>query len=176
MGRRASGYASATFGSAAPFPQQRYAVEIEVPAAKRWVLAAGGTTGTLYGLGSTQQLVVGADYYAGNGYASFRYRPSWSKTLGNAGGYSLAVGFGRPQLLMHTVRLASGGENDTSLVNPLNPTIVGEREFSAGYTLRRWISQRTGYHIDISHGTLERTRGGQIYSETTLGFGFFFVP
>jgi len=140
------------------------------------VLAAGATTGTLYGLGSTQQLIAGVDYYSGNGYASFRYRPTWSKALGNTQGYSLAIAFGRPEMLMNTVRFAAGGENDTSLVNPLNPTIVGEREFSIGYSLRRWTTQRTGYHIDVSLGTLDRTRGGQLYAQTTFGGGFFFVP
>lgn len=176
FGPRASGYASASFGSAAPFAQQRYAAELDIATTKRLVLAAGGAFGTLYGLGSMRQVMLGADYYAGNAYASFRYRPTWSTTLGNTQGYSLAFAFGQPKNVMNTFRIGAGGENDTSLINPLNPTIVDEREFSIGYSLRKWTTPRTGYHLDISHGTLSRTGGAQLYSQTTLGAGIFFVP
>lgn len=169
-------YGAAAFGSAAPFPQSRYTAEADVAAGKHFVLAAGGSAGTLYGIGATRQLILGGDYYAGNGYASLRYRPSWSAALGNTQSYSLAVGFGRPQNVMNVVRVGGGGENDTSLVNPLNPTIVGERDFGLGYSFKKWTTARTGYHVDLGYGTLSRTRGGQIYSQNTFGAGLFYAP
>lgn len=169
-------YGSAAYGTAAPFPQSRYTAELDVSATKHLVLAAGGSAGTLYGVGSTRGLVVGADYYAGNGYASFRYRPVWSASLGSTQSYSLAVGFGRPQNVMNVLRIGGGGENDTSLLNPLNPTIVGEREFGVGYSLKKWTTPSTGYHVDLGYGTLSRNNAGRIYSQNTLGIGLFYAP
>lgn len=176
VSRTVTVYGAAAFGSGAPFPQARYTAELDVATGKHLVLAAGGSAGTLYGIGPSRQLILGGDYYAGNGYASFRYRPTWSTALGNTQSYSLAVGFGRPQNVMNVVRIGGGGENDTSLVNPLNPAIVGEREFGVGYSFKKWTTPRTGYHLDAGYGTLSRNRGGQIYSQNTFGAGFFYAP
>lgn len=168
-------YASAGFGSGAPFPQDRFYAELDAKAAKSIVLFAGGALGSGYGIGATQQLTAGAYYYFGDDYISVRYAPAWSRTLGNVRGYQAALALGHPGRTTETFRLGSGGENDISLISPINPTIIGEREFGAGASIKHWTSTTSGYHLDLSYGMLGRTGGSRIYSRTSVGVGWFFA-
>lgn len=168
-------YASAGFGSAAPFPQDRFAVEGDIAVTHGVVAVAGYSLGNQYTFGRVQQATVGADYYFGDDYLSLRYRPSWSAGLGNTQGYSGALGLGHPGRSMHTIRVGGGGENDASLINPLNPTLIGERTFDVGYSYKHWTSPGSGFHLDTGYGTLDRRSGGRIYAHTDVGAGVFFA-
>lgn len=171
---RLSSYAAVAAGSGAPYPQDRVTGELDLAAGRGIVLAAGGSFGTGYAIGSAQQLTLGLDYYFGDDYASLRYLPAWSRLLGSTQGYRLTVGLGHPGQTTETIRLGGGGENDASLVNPLNPTIVGEREYDAGLSIKHWTGAARGYHLDVSYGTLDRVGGGRIYSAEGVGLGVFF--
>ncbi|GAC1506909.1 MAG: hypothetical protein NVS1B14_12020 [Vulcanimicrobiaceae bacterium] len=73
-----------------------------------------------------------------------------------------------------TLRLGAGRDRDASLINPLNPSIVGEFEVGAGLSLKHWTAKNAGYHVDLGYGKLDRSAGGTIYSALSIGGGFFF--
>lgn len=167
-------YGSASFGSAAPYPEDRVALEYDAGVGHGVVLFAGGSLANQYGLGGTQQLALGAYYYFGDSYASFRYAPAWSRALGSTQGYLFTLALGHPKRTVTTFRLGSAGENDVSLITPVNPTIVGEREFGASVSMKRWVTAASGFHIDLDYGTLDRTNGPRIYTRRGIGIGWFF--
>lgn len=174
VSRASTLYASASFGSGAPYSRDRFALEYDVGVGHGVVFFAGGALGNQYGLGAAQQLSLGAYYYFGDSYASFRYAPAWSRTLGSTQGYSFTLALGHPQRTVTTFRIGSAGENDVSLITPVNPTIVGEREFGAGISVKHWITPASGFHIDLDYGALDRTNGSRIYTRRGIGLGFFF--
>lgn len=167
-------YTAAWAGTAAPYPQDRLTLEADAKMG-RFVPFAGGSLGTGYGIGATRQLYAGVYYYFGDDYASFRYAPSWSPVLGSTSGYLFSLALGDPGKTTEIVRAGTAGEHDISLVSPVNPTIVGEREFDTSVTLKHWSNATSGYHLDVLYGTLSRARGGRIYSQTGIGAGVFFA-
>lgn len=174
LSRSGTLYGSASFGSGAPYPQDRFSLEYDAGVGHGVVLFAGGALGNQYGLGSTQQLAIGAYYYFGDSYASFRYAPAWSRTLGSTQGYLFTLALGHPQRTVTTFRIGSAGENDVSLITPVNPTIVGEREFGTSVSVKRWVTPDSGFHIDLDYGALDRTNGTRIYTRRGIGVGYFF--
>ncbi len=172
--KRFTTYAAAAYGSGAPYFQDRFTAEGDLGVAKGFVLVGGASVGQQYVLGSAQQAVLGADYYFGDDYASFRYRPTWSSVLGNTQGYSAAVSLGHDGRSTHTIRIGGGGENDASVINVINPTIIGERTFDVGYSYKHWIDPQRGFHVDLDQGALDRRDGGEIYHHTDVGIGYFF--
>lgn len=173
--RGITGYASAQFGSGAPYVRDRFTAELDAKAGRPFVIFMGGSLGSGYGVGSLQQLYGGVYYYRGDGYVSFRYSPAWSSVLGSTQGYLLTVALGHPQRTTETFRIGTGGEYDVSLITPVNPTLIGEREFNAGLSVKHWVNPASGYHIDLQYGSLNRTNGPHIYARTGLGAGFFFA-
>ena len=173
--KRFTTYASASYGSGAPYFQDRFTVEGDAGIAKGLVLIAGGGIGQQYVLGSAQQVALGTDYYFGDNYLSLRYRPAWSRVLGNTQGYSAALSLGHDGLSTHTIRVGAGGENDASVINIVNPTIVDERTFDVGYSYKHWLDAKRGFHIDLDQGSLDRRNGGEIYHHTDVGVGYFFA-
>jgi len=172
--RRFSTYAAVGFGSGAPFPQIRIAAEADIAITKHLGIAVGGSTAQDYVIGGLHQARVGLDYFFGDNYASVRYIPTWSTLLGGSPAYSLAVGLGVPGKTTETLRLGAGSERDASLINPLNPSIVGEFEVGGGLSLKHWTAENRGYHVDLGYGKLNRAAGGTIYSALSVGGGFFF--
>lgn len=170
-----TGYASAQFGSGAPYVRDRFTGELDAKAGRGFVIFTGGSLGSGYGVGSLQQIYGGAYYYFGDDYVSFRYSPAWSSVLGSTQGYQLTAALGHPQRTTETFRIGTGGEYDVSLITPVNPTLVGERERTAGFTLKHWVNPGSGYHIDLEYGSLDRTRGPHIYTRASFGAGFFFT-
>ncbi|MFN2450065.1 MAG: YaiO family outer membrane beta-barrel protein [Candidatus Baltobacteraceae bacterium] len=168
-------YAAASFGSGAPYARDRFTLETDVKVGRHWVPFIGGSLGSGYGIGATQQLDAGAFYYFGDDYASFRYMPSWSKLLGAAQGYTFALALGHPGRTTETFRAGTGGESDVSLITPLNPTLIGEREYTTSLSVKHWTGTARGYHIDLLYGTLDRTNAARIYSRISVGAGFFFA-
>lgn len=168
-------YASAQVGSAAPFPQDRFALEGDANVSRRVVAVAGYAIGNQYSFGRMQQLTLGSDLYFGDDYLSLRYRPTWSAGLGTTQSYNAALALGHPGRSVHTLRIGGGGENDASLINPLNPTLIGERTFDLGYGYKHWIDAGSGFHLDTGYGTLDRVGGGRIYSHLDFGAGYFFA-
>lgn len=175
LSRATSVYAAAAFGSGAPYARDRFTLEADVRAGRGWVAFAGGSLGSGYGIGAMQQLYAGAYYYFGDDYASFRYAPSWSSVLGAARGYAFTLALGHPGRTTETLRAGTGGEQDISLITPLNPTIIGEREFGTSISVKHWTGKSSGYHVDLRYGTLDRAQGARIYSRTSLGAGVFFA-
>lgn len=173
--RAFTSYASAQFGSAAPYAQDRFALEGDVGAGRHLVAVAGYALGNQYTFGHMQQLTLGTDYYFGDDYVALRYRPTWSAGLGTTQTYSAALALGHPGRSVHTFRIGGGGENDASLINPLNPTLIGERTFDVGYSYKHWVSPGGGFHLDTGYGTLDRSSGGRIYSHVDFGVGYFFA-
>jgi len=173
--RAISTYIAVAAGSAPPFPQSRFAAEVDVALSKHIGLALGGSTANDYVIGGLRQARLGLDYFFGDNYASIRYIPTWSALLGSSHAYSFALRAGVPGKTTETLRLGGGGENDASLINPLNPTLVGEVEIGASLSLQHWTRPERGYHIDVGYGSLNRSAGGQIYSALSLGGGFFFA-
>jgi len=173
--RAISPYVGVAVGSAPPFPQSRFAAELDVALSKHIGLALGGSTANDYVIGSLRQAHLGVDYFFGDNYASIRYIPTWSALLGSSHAYSFAIRVGVPGKTTETLRLGGGGETDASLINPLNPTLVGEVEIGAGLSLQHWTGSNRGYHIDAGYEALNRSAGGQIYSALSLGGGFFFA-
>lgn len=172
---RTTAYASAQFGSGAPYARDRFTAEIDRAAGHGLVVFTGGSLGSGYGVGSLQQLYGGAYYYFGDDYVSVRYSPSWSSALGSTQGYQLSVALGHPRKTTETFRVGTGGEYDVSLVTPVNPTLIGEREFNSSVSVKHWITAANGYHVDLQYGSLNRTSGSHIYSRVGLGAGFFFA-
>lgn len=170
-----TGYAAAQFGSGAPYVRDRFTGELDMNAGHGLVAFAGGSLGSGYSVGTLQQLYGGAYYYFGDQYVSVRYAPSWSSVLGSAQGYSFTLALGHPQRTTETFRIGTGGEYDVSLINPVNPTLIGEREFDTSLSVKHWVSGSSGYHVDLLYGSLGRTSGSRIYTRTGIGGGVFFA-
>lgn len=173
LGRGLTGYAAAQFGSGAPYVRDRFAGELDATVGRGLVLFTGGSLGSGYGVGSLSQLSAGAYYYFGDDYLSFRYTPVWSSVLGSMRGYQAALSLGHPQGTTETLRVGTGGEYDVSLISPVNPTLVGERELGASLSVKHWLSAERGFHVDLEYGRLDRTGGRNVYTRTGLGAGFF---
>ena len=86
--------------------------------------------------------------------------------------FTLALG--HPQRTVTTLRIGSAGENDVSLITPVNPTIVGEREFGTSVSVKHWVTPVSGFHIDLDYGALDRTNDSRIYTRRGIGLGLFF--
>lgn len=172
---KTTAYASAQFGSAAPYVRDRFTAEIDQAAGHGLAFFAGASTGSGYGVGSLQQLYGGAYYYFGDDYVSVRYTPAWSSVLGSTQGYQLSLALGHPQKTTETLRIGTGGEYDVSLITPVNPSLIGEHEFGASFSVKHWITPANGYHVDLQYGSLNRTSGSHIYTRVGLGAGFFFA-
>lgn len=166
-------YAGMFSGTGAPYPRFRFNAEAQIAAGAGFVPFAGGSVGSGYGIGATHSLTVGTYYYFGDNYAVVRYTPSWSQALGQVQGYSAALALGHPGKTVHTFRIGSGGENDISLISPVNPTIIGERDFSASYSVKQWLAKTSGVHAGITYSTLTRTGGARIYSGLGFTLGAF---
>lgn len=173
LGRGLTGYAAAQFGSGAPYVRDRFVGELDATVGRGVVLFTGGSLGSGYGVGSLSQLYAGAYYYFGDDYLSFRYTPTWSPVLGSMRGYQAALSLGHPQRTTEIFRIGTGGEYDVSLISPVNPTLVGERELGASVTVKHWLTAERGFHVDLEYGRLDRTGGRNIYTRTGLGAGFF---
>jgi hypothetical protein len=172
--RRLSTFAAVDAGSAAPYPRSRFAAEVDVSLTKHIGAALGGSTANDYVVGGLQQAHLGLDYFFGDNYASVRYIPTWSPRLGSSHAYSFAIRGGVPGKTTETLRLGAGGENDTSLINAVNPTLIGEYELGAGVSIKHWTGADRGYHVDLGYGQLNHAHGATIYSAVSVGGGLFF--
>lgn len=168
-------YAAASSASGAPYWRDRFEAQMDVKAGGGFVLTGGAAFGSGYGTGSMHRLSAGFFYYFGDDYFSLRYVPVWSSLLGGMPGYQASLALGHPGRTVHTLRFGTGLESDVSLLSPVNPTILGERESAVGYTIKHWTGSNAGFHAGIEFGTLSRSGGARIYSRTAVSAGAFFA-
>lgn len=167
-------YAGAFAGTGAPYFRDRFTAEADVNVGRGFVPFVGGSLGSGYGVGPIGQITAGTYYYFGDDYFAVRYTPTWSKLLGQTQGYSATLALGHPGRTVHTFRIGVGGENDVSLINPDNPSIIGEREFAMGFDVKHWTTKTGGFHAGIEYGALSHAGGAQIYSRIGGRVGVFF--